>query len=193
MTTRDRRALAVGLGVVLAAMVGLRGLPWAVREIRNRRDRLAARRELLVRTQAEIRAARGLGDSARGLESALVALAPQVLLGRRETDAVADLAKRVGIAATAERIRVVRTVPVPDSGRVGRLRRVSVQASLEGDTGEMLGALARMERSGSPVGVADVRLTAIDAFSPATNPEVVEGEILVRGWYVTVADPEGAP
>lgn len=193
MTPRDRRALAIGLGVVAAAMLALRGLPWAVRELRDRRDRLAARRELLVRTQEEIWVARGLGDSARGLESALVALAPQVLLGRQEADAVADLAKRVVIAAAAGRIRVVRTVAVPDSGRVGRLRRVSVQASLEGDTGEMLGALARMERSESPVGVADVRLTAIDAFSAATNPEVIEGEVLVRGWYVTVADPKGAP
>ena len=193
MTPRDRRALAIGLGVVAAAILALRGLPWAVRELRDRRHRLAARSELLIRTEAEIRAARGLSDSARGIESALVALAPQVLLGRQETDAVADLAKRVGIAAAAERIRVVRTVAVPDSGRVGRLRRVSVQASLEGDTGEMLGALARMERPGSPVGVADVRLTAIDAFSAAANPELVEGEILVRGWYVTAAGSAGVP
>lgn len=36
---RERRGVALGLGVMLAAWLGLRGLPWALRAQAHARDR----------------------------------------------------------------------------------------------------------------------------------------------------------
>lgn len=189
MTRRDRRALVIGAAVAAAAFLGLRGLPWAVREAGAWRDRTAARRELLLRTRLEIRDAVALDDSVAAIEKRLLAMASAVLAGNDETGAVADLAGRINAVAARERVRLVRTAAVPDTARVLRLRRVTVRASFEGDARGALGLLARLEAGGSPLTVADAQLTALDPASARTAPEVVAGEIIVRGWYVTPPPP----
>ena len=192
MTPRDRRAMVLGAGLVVAAFLGLRVLPRALRDVRDRRERLAAQKELLLRTRVEIRAASSLVDSAATLQRRLVAFAPAILVGRRESDAVADLARRVGVAATEQRVRLVRTVVIPDSTHAGRLRRVTVQASLEGDARGALCVLARLD-AGNAVNVTEARLTAMDPGSAPAMPEVITSELVVRGWYITPTPSGVAP
>lgn len=192
MTPRDRRALIVGAGVAATALLALRGVPWVVGDLQARRQRLVARQVLLARTQAQIRDAEVLGDSAPVIERRLVALAPHLLAGHREADAVADLSGRLSAAAANQRVRVIRTAPVPDTVRVGRLRRVTLQASLEGDARGTLGVLARLERGPAAIAVADLRLTALDPASPVTAPEVIAEDVVIRGWYLTTGLSRGA-
>jgi hypothetical protein len=190
MTPRDRRALMIGAATLATAWLALRAIPWAVRDLHARRERLVGREELLVRTRAEIRDVQALGDSAAALQHQVVALAGSLMSGRLESDALADLAKRVSVVAADQRVRVLRTVAVPDSSRAGRLRRATVQTSLEGDARGLLGALARLERASAGLTVADVRLTAVDPASASAGPEIIAGEIVVWGWYLAPA-PSG--
>lgn len=191
MTHRDRRALVIGAGVAVAALLAFRVVPWIVRDLEGRREQLAARRELLMRTREQIGDAQALADSAPAIERRLVTLAASLLTGRREADAAADLAARVSSAAADQRVRLVRSGALPDTVRVGRLRRVTVQASLEGDTPEMLGMLARLERGPAAITVADARLTALDPASPAATPEVIAADLVIRGWYVATGLSSG--
>lgn len=184
MSPRDRRALVLGAGVAAAAFLGLRGLPWAVREARVWRERTAARRELLLGARLEIRDALALDDSVAAVEKQLLSMASAVLAGNRQADAAADLVGRINAVAARERVRLVRTAVLPDTACVVRLGRVTVRASFEGDARGALGLLARLEAEGSPFTVADARLTALDPASVRTAPEVLAGEIVVRGWYM---------
>ena len=192
MTPRDRRALVAGAGMAAAAFLGLRVVPWAVRDLQGRRERLAARRELLIRTREQIRDAQALADSAPAIERRLVALAPAVLTGRRGADAVTDLLGRLSRAAADQRVRLVHSGAAADTVRVGRLARVTVQASLEGDARGVLGVLAGLERGPAAAVVADVRFTALDPLSPPTAAEVIATDVVIRGWFVVAEPSSGA-
>ncbi len=184
MTPRDRRALLVGGAVAAVAWLGLRGVPAAVREIQARRSELAAKRALLARIRAEIREGATLTDSVPALERQVVALAPKILTGQREAEALTDLTGRVSTAASAHKVKLVRTVPVPDSARAGHLRRVAVRASLEGDTEGTLGTVGQLARGSAVLSISDVVIAAGDPGPPPTAPEVLQSELVLRGWYV---------
>lgn len=189
MMPRDRRALVIGVATLATAWLTLRAIPWAVRDLHARRERLVAREELLVRMRAEIRDVQALGDSAAWLQRQVVSLGKSLMPDRLQSDAVADLARRVSVVAADQRVRVLRTVAVPDSSRAGRLRRATVQTSVEGDARGLLSLLARLERTGAGPIVADVRLTALDPSSTSGGPEVIAGEMLVWGWYLDAGSP----
>ncbi len=192
MTPRDRRALLIGGAVAAAAVLFVRVVPTSVRTVGELRDRLAARRELLTRVRAQIQDAAGLGDSTQAIERAIAALGDRVLSGRRETDAAADLASRLNVAAARERVRVARSAAGADTAKAGRLRRVTLQASLEGDTRGTLGALERLEAEPAAITVSDARFTALDPGSPGTSPEMIASEVVIRGWYVAADSSHGS-
>ena len=81
MTERDRRAVLLGGGVVLAALLLLRVLPWMVRSALAAEAGLRERAALLARARADLADAAVLRDSAVGLGQALVGLAPKILSG----------------------------------------------------------------------------------------------------------------
>jgi hypothetical protein len=193
MTPRDRRALVIGGAVVAAAFLALRAVPWGVRELESRRDALAAKHALLARVRADLRDAEWLADSAPEVERQVVALAPRVLNGGREPEAVADLVGQVSRVASEHKLNLVRTVPVPDSERAGRLRRAAVRASLEGDTRGTLAMLAALA-AGTPVlTVREIRITASDPRSVPSVPEVLQSDLVVAAWYVEGGEAATGP
>lgn len=193
MTPRDRRALMIGGAIAAAAVLGFRVVPWCTHEMRARREALAGRRMLLARVRADIRDAGRLTASAPAVEQRLVALAPRILTGRREADALADLSGRLEAAAAQQKVRLLRTTPVPDSTRVGSLRRAVIRASLEGDTRGTLALLGRLERQHAALRVTELMLTAVDPASAANKPEVLRSELIVRAWYVEGRADGAAP
>src|SRR5439155_12604586 len=81
VTERDRRGLLLGGGVVLAALLLLRVLPWTVRSALAAEAGLRGRAALLARARADLADAAALRDSAVELGQALVGLAPRILSG----------------------------------------------------------------------------------------------------------------
>jgi hypothetical protein len=184
VNARDRRALTAGLLVCVAAVLLLRGLPWSVRTAAAARERLQARASLVARSEEDLQLVPVLEDSARALRGRLAELAPKILTGAREAEARSDLAERLSVAAEAQRVRVARTDAVPDSAHAGQLRRVSIEAELEGDTAGMLGLLSALCRGPALLWVADLRVVAVNPTSPETAPEVLHTELTLRGWYL---------
>ncbi len=190
MTQRDRRALMHGGGVVLAALLMLRVLPWTVRRAVGAERDLRARAALLVRARADLADAALLRDSAAALGQALVRLAPELLSGVTPAEAGADLSGRINVAASRNAAKLERVDQVPDSGAAGRLRRVRLRATLESDIRGVVGVLRALELGDGALSVTELRIVALDPNSADRGPEVLRVELTIAGWFL--ARPESA-
>ena len=184
MTARDRRALFVGGGVVLAAFLLLRVLPWTLRSAFAAEVGLHQRAALLARAHADLAEAGGLRDSAVALGHALVGLAPKILSGNSPAEAVADLSGRVNLAASRNEAKLERVDPLTDSTVAGRLHRVGLRAAFECDIRGLVGMLQALTFGKAALTVRELRVTAVDAGSADKNPEVLRVEMTVAGWYL---------
>ena len=185
MTERDRRAVILGGGVVLAALLLLRVLPWTVRSALAAEAGLRERAALLARAQADLADAPVLRDSAVELGQALVGLAPKILSGNTVAEAVSDLSGRVNLAASGHQAKLERVDPVADSAVAGRLHRATLRAAFECDVRGLAGVLQALEFGKTALSVRELRVTAIDAGSLDKNPEMLRVELTVTGWFLT--------
>jgi hypothetical protein len=188
MTERDRRALMLGGGVVLTALLLFRVLPWTVRSALAAEAGLRERAALLARARADLADAAVLRDSAVGLGQALVSLAPKILSGNTLAEAVSDLSGRVNLAASGHQAKLERVDPVTDSAVAGRLHRATLRAAFECDARGLAGVLQALEFGKTALSVRELRVTAIDAGSVDKKPEVLRVEMTVTGWYLTNRD-----
>ena len=191
MTGRDRRALILGGGVVLAAVFLLRAVPWTVRTALAAETGLRQRAALLARARADLAEASGLRDSAVALGQALVGLAPKILSGNSVAEAVADLSGRVNLAASNHGAKLARLDPVADSGVAGRLRRATLRTSFECDVRGLVGVLEALEGGKAVLSVKELRVTAVDAASVDKSAEVLRVELTVAGWFLEGRDARG--
>jgi type II secretion system (T2SS) protein M len=185
MTARDRRALVIGGGVVLVAVLLLRVLPWTVRSALAAEAGLRQRAALLARARADLAEAGVLRDSAVELGHALVGLAPKILSGKSAAEAVADLSGRVNLAASRSQAKLERVDPLTDSTSAGRLRRVALRAAFECDIRGLVGVLQALAFGKAPLEVRELRVTAVDAASGERVPEVLRVELTAAGWFLT--------
>lgn len=184
MSPRERRALRFGIGAIVTAIAVLRLLPWGWHAGRDRAEELRSRAEVLARAQATVETAEALEDSSVAIKARLLALAPKILVGRQEAEAMADLSGRLNALASAHRVRLSRTDPVSDSTRAGELRRISVRVALESDSRGTLGFIAGLSRGPAVLVLQELRVTAANPASPAAVAEVMQTEATVQGWYL---------
>ncbi|HVH66651.1 MAG TPA: type II secretion system protein GspM [Gemmatimonadales bacterium] len=184
MTERDRRALLLGGGVVLASVVVLRVLPWSVRSALAAESGLRERATLLARARVDLIDASVLRDSAVQLGQALVGLAPKILSGTSAAEAVADLSGRVNLAASGHQAKLERVDPVLDSVARGRLHRATLRAAFECDVRGLVGVLQALEFGKAALSVRELHVTAMYASSPDRAPEVLRVEMTVTGWFL---------
>ena len=188
MTATDRRAVILGGGVVLAALLLLRVLPWTVRSALAAEAGLRERAALLARARADLADAAVLRDSAVELGQALVGLAPKILSGNTVAEAVSDLSGRVNLAASGHQAKLERVDPMADSTVAGRLHRATLRAAFACDVRGLAGVLQALEFGKTALSVRELRVTAIDAGFLDKNPEMLRVEMTVTGWYLTNRD-----
>jgi hypothetical protein len=175
--------------VVLAALVGLRAIPAAATWARRLDVEVASSRQL-VRSEREALGRAGvLEDSGAGVRARIEALAPRILTGAAESQAAADLSGRLGVLATRAKVRLERVDPVPDSSHAGPLHRLTVHATVEGDTHGVLELLRTLGADDLVLTVREMRLVAQDPSSPENMPEVLRGELTVAAWFLTAGRP----
>ena len=184
MSPRERRALRLGGAVIVAAFAALRLLPWGWHAAQGRAEEFRNRAELLVRAEAMVAAADELQDSSVAVKARLLTLAPRILAGSQEAEAMADLSGRLNALAAAHQVRLSRTNPLSDSTRSGELRRISVRVTLESDSRGTLEFLRGLARGPAVLVLQELRVTAPNAASAAAVPEVLETEATVQGWYL---------
>jgi len=188
VTERDRRAVILGGGVVVAALLLFRLLPWTVRSAVAAEAGLRERAALLARARADLTGAALLRDSSVALGRALVDLAPRILSGKTTAEAVSDLSGSVNLAVSAHRARLERVDPVADSSRAGMLHRVTLRAAFECDVLGLSGVLQALEFGKVALSVRELRVTALDAGVLDKTPEVLRVEMTITGWFLARRD-----
>ncbi|MGH7701478.1 MAG: hypothetical protein ACREMO_00140 [Gemmatimonadales bacterium] len=184
MTSRDRRALRLGLTAVLGGWLLLRALPATVRAAWALDREVRGRAALLAETRASLRGEASLTDSAEIMKRLVVDLAPKIVSGHSPVEAQADLGGRVSLAADRNHLRLLRIDPLPDSTTAGRLRRLTARATLEGDIRGLTGFLQNIARDAAGLTPTGVSILAADPASPDGAPEVLQGKVTVEGWYL---------
>jgi hypothetical protein len=174
-----------GGAVILAAVLGLRVVPWAVSNALAAQHSLEQQARLLARTRAELNALPSLRDSAAVLTRALVGLAPRLLDGANDVEAGADLAARLNHAANRAPARLDRVEPLPDTATAGRLARARVRAALETDVRGLVSLLRTLETGDALLGIERLEVVSADPATPERRPEILRVEIIVVGWYLT--------
>jgi len=188
VTGRDRRALARGAAVVLAAVLLLRVVPTVARVGGSARDRASDRLLALARAETVVRQMPALRDSLATALAGVIALAPQLLDGRTRAEAAATLSALLSLRAGRSGRWVLRLAPAPDTAR-GAVQPVKVQAEFEGDAAGLTAFLAGVERGQPLLSVVTLAITAPDAVPRQGSAEALRVEVEVRGWYLARTEP----
>lgn len=186
LTARDRKALIGGAIVAGLAALLLRGIPWGRHAYAAERDALRAQSERLVYMREQVGSAHALEDSGAAVRAGMARLAPLLLAGSSAAAATTELGAQLTIAAERTHVGVRRTDVVDDSTAAGAARRVTLRASLESDTGGLVGLLGALSRVPELVAVDRIQIAAEAPAEPA-RPELLHSEITVTGWYLPVA------
>jgi hypothetical protein len=184
MNARDRRALVVGGLIVGVAVLALRVVPRAVATLGREWTALEQSARLLAQSRAEVQGAATLDDTAAVLEQEVLALAPAILTGGTEAEAVADLVHRLTVLTQDRSALIERTDHVPDSLRAGALRRVVVRFTLRADSEGLFDLVREIEGGTVVLPIRHLRVLAPEPLAPATMPERLRAELTVQGWYV---------
>lgn len=184
MTGRDRRALRIGLLVVVGGVLAVRGLPALWSGWQERREALGARRALLQRAEEALGRIDSLEAEGADARAKFVALAPRLVAGRTEAEAQADLGGRLALIANRERTRLLRVAPLPDSTRELQLRRVRLRVEVESDWNGMVGFLKGIAADPAVLRVTSVAVRGSESPTAGPGPEVLAGELEVTGWYL---------
>ena len=184
MTPRDRRALLIGAAVVGAALLFGRLVPILVRRWRAGAAELADRTGLLERERGDLRGIGSLEDSAKITEARFVALAPELLSGSTDAEALADFEGRVNFAAGRHRARVIRMDQLPDSGVVARLHHVRVSIQIESDWGGVVELLRALDDDPAALSIGALSVSAADPLSSSARPEILRADLEISAWYL---------
>jgi hypothetical protein len=183
VTRRDHRAVLAGVAV-LAAAAAIRLVPSAIHAVLELREDVAVRRGVLGRMRADLSQAGSMVDSGETVRQRLIDLAPRLLTGGTQAEAISDLTTRLSSLAGRHQAGFDRADPIPDSAYVGSLRRVTVRAGFDGDLRGALTFLDAVVGSPAVLTVHEVRIVASDPASDDARPEILKGEFVVSGWYL---------
>jgi hypothetical protein len=184
LSERDRRALMMGGVVTLAGLLAFRAIPWGARQVTGLQQDLESRRMLLAQARAELAAPGVLEDSALALRKGIEALAPRILAGSSEAEALASLSGQLTHLATAHQSKVLQFEGQPDSTTAGGLRRVTAKAAIEGDIRGITALLAELSTESIVVVPTALAINVVDPAPTGRSPEVLRLEITVTGWHL---------
>ncbi len=184
MTSRDRRALSIGGGVVLAGLLCFRVLPAVWRGWRAGHEELVAQRELLERADHALGQLDSVESRGARTRQQLIELAPRLVSGQTDAEAQADLNGRLALHANLERTRLLRADPIADSGRVGELHRVRLRLVVESDWSGLVGFLKSVVADPAVLRVTSAAVRGAEVPQMTSGPEVLTGEVEVTGWYL---------
>jgi len=186
---RDRRAVLLGVAVLAAAWLALRGVPWAASALAQLRERATVAQLALSAARATLAEEPVLRDSLGGRAQRLVRWAPRLFAGGTASEAHADLSAWLTGLATARRVRLERLDIGGDSG-VSVFTRLTVRVEVEGDVRGITGWLAALEGGEQLVRVTSLRISAPDAANPGVRSERLHVEITLVAWAATTRPEE---
>lgn len=188
VSSRDRRALTLGVVGIVIAIVIARGVPalrqWSDASVASAREVA----EEAARAEISVRGARTLKDTMQARGERFIALAPVLLDGSSAATAGATLASIVsGAAAAADaKLGSIHVLPATarrdSSGRVPRaFARVAVRASMTADIRGLSQVLLALERGPTLLSVEELAATQPEPAGDDSRPEMLQVEFVVAG------------
>lgn len=184
MTRRERRFMVGGAGLVLVVFAARTG-PGALGALADWQQRVRARAALVARQEAELAQLAVLEGRADSLKARVEALADALLPGRTEAEAEAELLTRVQATAAGASGTLQLAEAVPDSLRIGWLRRVRVRATWSSDFSGLLAFMHRLEYGRPLLVVNRIRVESAAADPSGAVPEQLTAELVLEGWYLS--------
>lgn len=193
MTSRDRRALVLGGGLIALSWLGLRAVPAAISGIGNARESLAQRTELLARAQERLGHVDRLDDSIAVLETAAQSLPDRLLAGEDGETASVDLMRRVRQMLDAHG----SFVSVTGFGSHGLteerppLNLAYLDVTIESDFMGILQVAHEVEVD-STLGLESVSISGSHDVATNATAERLSATVRVSGWFRTESDDGGS-
>lgn len=194
LSARDRKALALGIWLVLPALAYV----WVVRplttDFAGGRERLQAQRGLLARELAVVAEAHRQPAQYGAAEAALLHEAPRLFAGTDALAASAGLAGYVTEQAYRSRVFVQGSeTQSADSGGDGVLK-LGIEVRAVGDLAGLTGWLRSLERGEKLVRVARLSVTPAGQVGGAEprDDEILAVVIDVEGYSLTVPPEEAS-
>ena len=198
-TGRDRRALIVGLCVLLPA------LAWRPYHaaLTDAREQLATQRDLLSRELALLEDLERYPASYRSADSALKRIAPRLFDEADDVLATARMTSYVAGQALSSRVLLQEAEARPAHRTKDGIRALQVEIRAEGDTEGLLRFLQALERGNRLVTVERLAITrtervvekgrpplAVLSFTAMLNGYALPDSISARGAAMTALAPE---
>lgn len=176
---RDRRALLVGGGVLVAALA-FRSMLTAVDALGVMRQRNQVRADLLARIETRPAVAI-LGDSLRQLETALDTARGRLLPRGTDASVASNLHAAVRRAATDVGLVLHSTRAESDTSVAGPFAAASVRLDAEGDVSAVMQFLLILELAPGALRFTDMSVTPLEPAAGDDRPEAIRLSITVSG------------
>jgi hypothetical protein len=148
MNSRDRRAVMLGGGILLPALLFIWGVRPYQAALSDARDQLATERSALARERAAILTARRNPQMQHVADSAMRVMRPRLFEGKDDVMASAELASYLGDVAQRARVWLqdASTRPATPGAQNGGVRTLHVEIRAESDLNGTLKFLQALER-----------------------------------------------
>src|SRR5262249_27636121 len=146
MSTRDRRAVVLGIGILLPALLFIWGVRPYQAALSDARDQLATERATLARERAAITTARSNPQLQHIADSAMRAMRPRLFEGKDDVMASAELASYLGDVARKSRVWLQTASTRPAVASPDGVRTLRVEIRAESDLRGTLTFLQSLER-----------------------------------------------
>lgn len=176
---RDRRALLVGGGVLVAALA-FRSMLTAVDALGVMRQRNQVRADLLARIETRPAVAI-LGDSLHQLETALDSARGRLLPRGTDASVASNLHAAVRRAATDVGLVLHSTRAESDASVAGPFAAASVRLDAEGDVSAVMQFLLILELAPGALRFTEMSVTPLEPAAGDDRPEAIRLSITVSG------------
>jgi hypothetical protein len=194
MSPRDRRALRLGIPLLLAGLAWHFAVAPYLREARALHEQLRVDRELLARERGLVASSGAASSEVRRLSKELIAAAPRLIGGPNQQAATAALTGFLEYAARQNRVYLSRVEPGAPSPAGEGLVAIPVRLRGESDLQGILSLLHGLEHSSK---VLRVEALSVKSSRPGElvareEAEVLEFDVVAKGFMLAEAGARAA-
>ena len=178
-TGRDRRAILVGLCIVVPALLVVASRPYRA-TLADTREQLATQRDLLARELALLEDLERYPTAYRTADSAMARIAPRLFDEPDDVLATARLTSYVASHALTSHVLFQEAESRPAKRTKDGIRALQIEVRAEGDTEGMLRFLQALERGPKLVTVEQIALTRAERVQEKDRPPISVLSLMAR-------------
>jgi hypothetical protein len=194
MTSRDRRAIALGAAILLPSLFFVWGVKPYVAALTDARQQLSVERETLARERAAIAAALRNPQLRQKADSAMRAMKPRLFEGRDDVMASAELASYLADVARSNRVWLQDAATRPAVRSPGGVRSLRVEMRAESDFSGVLAMLHTLETGQKLVRIDRLDISRVTKVASEDGTETLAVSATIVGFALGADAPlRGAP